>query len=361
VHNRIPETQQKIWDGVNFSRKNLLTFQGILDIMSNMQNEAVKRTVQLRILTGMSIFAGLALMLFLRELTVYIFDILLLVILFFAVFEVMRATKAKDRGIKYHYVYVYLACAYIMFFVGTILDPAFGFWAHIIAQLAVLLVFVVYTFFMYYVDTAFIKKCRLKKAKVGTESWRVVLQYLKIIGYPASLIYGFFALNHFTGVLPAEFASINMGLFGLLLVFVIAASSDTCAYAVGNIIKGPKLCPKISPGKTWSGTIAGLFGGVLGSLILLLIFSTDPAFGDFFLSIGINADLGLVVFGLIGLFGSVVTQAAGLFASKLKRKYKINDYGKILPGHGGVMDRVDGQIACAVFIFLVLSIICFIL
>jgi len=337
----------------------MLTFCKLIDIIINMQNESL--FVQKRILTGMALFGGLALVLLARELTVYIFDAFLLVILYFAVFEVMRATKAKEGGIKHYYVYVYLACAYIMFFVGTILDAPFGVWAHIVAQLAVLFVFVIYTFFMYYVDTTFIKQCKLKKVKVGTASWRIVLKYLKIIAYPAALIYAFFGLNHFAAALPEEFSSINIGLFGLLLVFVIAASSDTCAYVVGSLLKGPKLCPKISPGKTWSGAVAGLFGGVLGTLVLVLIFSTDPVFGDFFLAKGINATLGLVVFIFVGLLGSVVAQAAGIFASKIKRKYKINEYGKLLPGHGGVMDRVDGQIACAVYVFLVLSIICFIL
>lgn len=326
-----------------------------------MQNELQSRIVKLRILTGLAIVAGLAVALLLRELTVYIFDVVLLVILFTAVYEVMRAAKSKDKSVKPHYVYVYLACAYIAFFIGSILETPFGFWMNIISQIIVLSVFLVYTFFMYYVDTAFIKQCKLKKQNVGRQSLRVLVEYLKIIGYPAALIFALFGLNHFGGAVPAEFASMNMGLFGLLLVFVIAAATDTCAYAVGMILKGPKLCPKVSPGKTWSGAVGGVFGGVLGTLTLVLVMSTNGAFGDFFLTKGIDATTGLVLFTLVGLLASVVTQAAGIFASKLKRKYNINDFGKILPGHGGVMDRVDGQIACAVFIFLVLSVICFIL
>jgi hypothetical protein len=138
----------------------MLTFSVFPDIIFNMQNESL--FIQKRILTGMALFAGLAAALLLRELTVYIFDAVLLVILYFAVFEVMRAAKVKEHGVKYHYVYAYLAFAYIIFFVGTLLETPFGFWEHIIAQLVVLAVFVVYTFFMYYVDTAFIKQCKLK-------------------------------------------------------------------------------------------------------------------------------------------------------------------------------------------------------
>ena len=69
----------------------------------------------------------------------------------------------------------------------------------------------------------------------------------------------------------------------------------------------------------------------------------------------------MVWFGLIGLFGSAIVQVGDFLASYLKRKYDVKDFGKILPGHGGVMDRIDGIMFCSVFIFGVLSIICFIL
>lgn len=317
------------------------------------------KNIHKRILTGISMIAGLILALVFREfLTVYIFDAVLLVILFFSVFEVMRATKTKDRGIKYHYVFAYLAFAYLTFFAGTIIKTPFGLLLHFIAQIIILLVFITYTFFMYYVDTAFIKQCKLKKLSIGAECRRIICGYLKVIGYPASFIYALFALNHFGSAAPTE---INISLIAILLVFVISATTDTFAYIVGITLKGPKLCPKISPKKTWSGAVGGLFGGVLGSLTLLLIISSSPAIGDFFLTKGIDWIWALVLFGLIGLFGSVTVQVGDIFASFIKRKYGVKDYGKILPGHGGVMDRVDGNIFCAVFIFLVMSIICFIL
>jgi phosphatidate cytidylyltransferase len=319
----------------------------------------MKRNTGLRLITGASMILGLALILMLRELlTVYVVDVFLGVVLFFAVFEVMRATKAKDKGVKAHYVYAYLGAAFLMFFIGNVISDSFGFWMHVGSQIAILFIFIVYTFLMYYVDTAFIKQCKLKKLKLSTECWKVLLAYLKIIGYPAAFIYALFAINHFDGLAPA---SIRMGLFCLLLVFVISAATDTFAYAVGVTLKGPKLCPKISPKKTWSGAVGGLFGGVLGTLTLVLLVSTEKQFGIYFLDKGIDAWWGLVVFGFIGLIGSIAVQAGDIFASFIKRKHEIKDFGKILPGHGGVMDRVDGQIFCALFIFIVMSIICFLL
>jgi len=312
-----------------------------------------------RVLTGLAIVAGLALALTLRQfLTVFIFDIVLLVMLFFAVFEVMRATKAKDKGIKYYFIFGYLGIAYVVFFIGNVVSPSFGFWVHVAAQVTVLFVFVIYTYLMYYVDKAFIKQCKLKKLNIGKECWRVMLGYLKIIGYPAAFIYALFALNHFNGVSTTY---PYMGLFSLLLVFVIAAATDTFAYLVGITLKGPKICPKISPKKTWSGAVGGVFGAVIATLTLVLIFSTSAGFSAFFTERGMHAVWVQVVFVVVGLLGSVVAQAGDILASYIKRKHDIKDFGKILPGHGGVMDRIDGHIATGVFIFLTMCIICFIM
>jgi len=312
-----------------------------------------------RVLTGLAMLAGLALALLLRELTVYIFDAVLLAGLVFAVLEVMRATKAKDKGVKYHYLFGYFVVAYVVFFMGNMMSPAFGFLVHLAAQLVVLFVFLIYTFLMYYVDTSFIKQCRLKKTKIGKECFRVLLGYLKIIGYPAAFIYALFALNHFG---PAAPTYKMFSLFALLLVFVISIATDTFAYLVGITLKGPKLCPKISPKKTWSGAVGGVFGGIIGAYSLMLFFSTSPAFDAFFRGVkGINVVAMQVLIVVIGLLGSVVAQFGDIFASWIKRKHGIKDFGKILPGHGGVMDRIDGHIACALFILMTMSIICFIL
>ena len=303
--------------------------------------------------------AGLALALTLRQfLTKYIFDAVLFTGLVFAVLEIMRATKAKDKDIKYHYIFGYFAAAYAVFFIGSIITPAFSLLMQLLAQILVLFVFLIYTYLMYYVDTKFVKQCKLKKKSSGKACFRVLGGYLKIIGYPGAFIYALFALNHFNSAASYK----HIGLFALLLVFVIAMATDTFAYLVGITLKGPKLCPKISPKKTWSGAVGGVFGGIIGAYALLLIFSTGSSFDAFFQGEkGINVILMQVLIVLIGLIGSVVSQFGDIYASWIKRKHGIKDFGKILPGHGGVMDRIDGHIACALFILMTMSIICFIL
>jgi phosphatidate cytidylyltransferase len=124
----------------------------------------------------------------------------------------------------------------------------------------------------------------------------------------------------------------NVGLAVILWLFAVVWGTDTCAYFTGRALGGPKLWPRVSPKKTWSGAIGGLIGGaILGLLVLWLA--------------GIQLKWPHLVFSLAF---SVATQAGDLFESSLKRRYDVKDAGSIIPGHGGVMDRLDGFIFAAV-------------
>lgn len=119
------------------------------------------------------------------------------------------------------------------------------------------------------------------------------------------------------------------------LVFLIAFGTDTFAYIVGNLMGKNKLCPSISPNKTREGSL----GGILGSLIITLVFGY---FTD------VNYLWRLVVLSIIA---SVVSQTGDLVASRIKRLAEIKDYGFIMPGHGGVLDRFDSIIFSAPLIY----------
>ena len=124
----------------------------------------------------------------------------------------------------------------------------------------------------------------------------------------------------------------NYNLNNFLLIITICIFTDIGGYVFGNIFKGPKLS-KISPKKTYSG----VFGGFLLSLISGLIFTNY-----FFVDEKIF-NKGLFLFILI-LFISMISQIGDLIISYFKRKAKLKNTGKILPGHGGLLDRIDGMI-----------------
>ncbi|MEQ1944314.1 phosphatidate cytidylyltransferase [Mesorhizobium sp. VNQ89] len=127
------------------------------------------------------------------------------------------------------------------------------------------------------------------------------------------------------------------GLTAILFLFAVVWATDICAYFVGRSVGGPKLAPAISPGKTRSGAIGGIVGGVLAGL-----------------AVGLYAGLAnLFLIALVAFLLSVVSQAGDLFESWVKRRHGVKDSGNLIPGHGGVMDRVDGLVVAAFVLFAV--------
>nr|WP_210383517.1 phosphatidate cytidylyltransferase [Methylobacterium organophilum] len=131
-----------------------------------------------------------------------------------------------------------------------------------------------------------------------------------------------------------------IGLVGPAWMFAVVWSTDIAAYFAGRKIGGPKLMPRVSPNKTWSGALGGLVGavaaGTLVPVVADLAGTTLPSAASLPVVAGVSA------------LASVLSQAGDLIESGLKRRYGVKDSGKIIPGHGGVMDRLDGFFAVAV-------------
>lgn len=127
------------------------------------------------------------------------------------------------------------------------------------------------------------------------------------------------------------------GLAAILFLFAVVWTTDILAYFTGRAIGGPRLAPSISPAKTWSGAVGGAFGGVAAGLIAAA-FLAPPA--------GIKTMA-------IALLLSVASQIGDLFESAVKRRYGAKDSGSIIPGHGGVLDRVDGLVAAALALYVI--------
>ena len=121
------------------------------------------------------------------------------------------------------------------------------------------------------------------------------------------------------------------GLVALLFLMAVVWASDIGAFFAGRLIGGPKLAPVVSPNKTWSGAVGGTLGAV-------------AAGGAVAAAAGLVNSLAVVC---LALLLSVVSQAGDLFESGVKRRFGVKDSSRLIPGHGGLMDRLDGFLAAA--------------
>lgn len=122
------------------------------------------------------------------------------------------------------------------------------------------------------------------------------------------------------------------GFVAMIFLFAVVWATDIAAYFVGRALGGPKLAPRLSPNKTWSGAIGGLAGAVLAAVLVVKVSGVGSALPATAVAIGL----------------SVVAQIGDLFESAVKRRFGAKDSGSLIPGHGGLMDRLDGFVAAAV-------------
>jgi phosphatidate cytidylyltransferase len=121
----------------------------------------------------------------------------------------------------------------------------------------------------------------------------------------------------------------HAGMLTIIWLLVVVWAADICAYFAGRLIGGPKLAPRISPKKTWAGLWGAVAGGVAAGL-----------------GIGYWAgSASLLVLVVLGGLLAIIEQLGDLVESALKRHYGVKDSGQLIPGHGGVLDRVDGLVA----------------
>lgn len=117
------------------------------------------------------------------------------------------------------------------------------------------------------------------------------------------------------------------GLQWTFMLFAVTWSADVAAYASGNLLKGPKLWPRISPNKTWSGFFGGLLASMVAAVAFALVF---------------RMRLSVPAAALMGMLGGLATMGGDLLESMLKRRFGVKHSGDLIPGHGGLLDRVDG-------------------
>lgn len=197
----------------------------------------------------------------------------------------------------------------------------------------------------------FFVKTKFTTESFSTQYFPYVLLLVVFLGIVASMFYGwkidkrgpYDAIATLTGVVYVVFFSYHLVLIdqlqtGHLFIWTVALSacgSDILAYFTGMKFGKVKLAPNLSPKKTIEGFIGGVLGSGLLCLIFGLIFARDYLLACF----------------IVGLVGGAVSQAGDLTASAFKRKMGIKDYGKLIPGHGGIMDRFDSVIFVSPFVY----------
>jgi phosphatidate cytidylyltransferase len=144
--------------------------------------------------------------------------------------------------------------------------------------------------------------------------------------------FGFPYLGLAAVALPWLRAGPDAGLANTLFVLAIVWASDIGAYLTGRLAGGPKLAPSLSPGKTWSGAAGGLAGAVLAALAVAACFSSGFSPSHV---------------GGVAIVLGTISQAGDLLESALKRRFGVKDSGRIIPGHGGLLDRLDALLAVA--------------
>ncbi len=145
----------------------------------------------------------------------------------------------------------------------------------------------------------------------------------------------------FLGISFNHLVNIRVGsLYNFIYLVLITTMTDTFAYFTGRLIGKHKMCPSVSPNKTWEGFVGGLvFGTIISVVFYVCAFDFT---GSVFLLV------------LVSMLLSVVGQLGDLVFSSIKRHYKIKDYGNIMPGHGGVLDRLD-SLLFVILVFTYLS------
>lgn len=175
----------------------------------------------------------------------------------------------------------------------------------------------------------------------------LLLMSIYVISFPKfqteQVVMAFFSVFYVAIMLSFIYRTrmLEGGAYLVWLIFISSWGSDTCAYLVGSKIGKHKMTPRLSPKKSIEGLFGGIIGAALIGLIYALIFKNQIT----------GVEYPLIAFTFIGGCGSVISQIGDLAASAIKRNHEIKDYGTLIPGHGGVLDRFDSVIYTAPIVF----------
>ncbi len=175
----------------------------------------------------------------------------------------------------------------------------------------------------------------------------ILLMFVYVFSYPKyrakQVMASFFGVFYVAVMLSYiyQIRTLDNGMYLAFLIFICSWGCDTCAYCVGKLIGKHKMSPKLSPKKSVEGGIGGVVGTAL--LAALYCFAFRNAMG-----IGTKE---IAIIAVIAAVAGMISMVGDLTASAIKRNYDIKDYGHLIPGHGGILDRFDSMIITAPIIY----------
>lgn len=196
----------------------------------------------------------------------------------------------------------------------------------------------------YYVCLRFGSKEQIVPLIIG---FLILLMAVYVFSFPKyiaqQVMFVFFGLFYVALMLSYVYQTrmLPQGAFLVWLIFLCSWGSDTCAYCVGMLMGKHKMAPKLSPKKSVEGGIGGILGAALFGAVYGLAINRFAS----------GADANVLHYAIICGIGSMISQVGDLVASAIKRNHDIKDYGKLIPGHGGILDRFDSVIFTAPIIY----------
>lgn len=179
----------------------------------------------------------------------------------------------------------------------------------------------------------------------------IVLMFLYVFSYPKyhaeQILAAFFGVFYVAVMLSYVYQTrqITAGAYIVWLIFLCSWGCDTCAYCVGVLFGKHKMSPKLSPKKSVEGAVGGVVGAALLTALYCFIFREAMAIDT----------TQIWILSAISAVGALISMVGDLTASAIKRNYEIKDYGKLIPGHGGILDRFDSVIVTAPIIYALAS------
>ena len=308
-----------------------------------------------RILTSIGIVITILLMFLLKVyISPYFFDALFLTIALFAAYEMSKLLSRMNKPNNLYIGVVYAPIAFVITLLCMFFKLNFGY--ILLIDIAIMLPFAFVAFIWSLIDkksTQNEMKIRNVKSKMPTFCFKKALTTMITFVYPTLLFLAMSFLNHFDEISIESVSSFGgkLSLVIIIFAFLIPMLTDTFAMLSGMLFGGKKIAQKISPNKTISGTIGGtLFCVLLGTCVYLILGSID-----YFQEVVNNLEIWKVIIVLV--LGSAIDQLGDLLESFIKRKASVKDSGSVLPGHGGMLDRIDSYLLVAPMLLLAFVII----